>query len=146
MSNQTTFQDLRTRLDMPFQNLAPLLRMSVQMLSRYASTGADALDPPEIVIKRMKALLRSKAFDDLEAAGATLDYVDFEHSTLVNVEYIDFRYDPEDEEGVRSAVRENGEEGKVKEKPCVHSSPSDELTVRQHLLTLLAQRYPVSTD
>ncbi|WP_457090597.1 hypothetical protein [Microvirga sp. P5_D2] len=141
MSNQATFQDLRTRLDLPLRKLAPLLRRPVSALGRYTSTKSDALDPPDIVIERMKALLRSKAFDDLEAAGATLDYVDFERSTSVNVEYIDFRYDPENEEGGRSAAREKNEEAEVKEKPCVQSSPSDELTVRGRILTLLTQRY-----
>jgi hypothetical protein len=97
----------------------------------------------------MKALLRSKAFDDLEAAGATLDYVDFERSTSVNVEYIDFRYDPEEEGRGRTASREKNKEVEVKEAEtkeelCVRSSPSDEVTVRERLLTLLAQRYLLS--
>jgi hypothetical protein len=146
MSNRTTFQDLSKQLDMPFQNLAPLLRRSVDTLSRYASDEADALEPPNSVIVRMKALLRSKAFDDLEAAGATLDPVVSERSTPDNVEDIDVRYDPEDKDRGHSAARERIEEGEVREKPCVSPMLPDELSVRRRLLTLLAQRYAASTD
>ena len=96
MSNKDEFNYLRAHLNMSLEEMAPTLCRSLGTLKRYASTGKHGLEPPDVVIMRLMALVRYKAFLALEAADCTVRYQDHERTTDALVSYEDFRYDPED--------------------------------------------------
>jgi hypothetical protein len=76
---------------MSLEVLAPFLRRSLGTIKRYASTGDKSLEPPDVVIERLKATVRNQAFDALEAAGRSVRYRDYDQTTEVAVQYDDSR-------------------------------------------------------
>jgi hypothetical protein len=83
---------------MSLKDMAPTLCRSLDTLKRYASTGKYGIEPPDVVIERLKALVRYKAFEALGAADCSVRYQDHERTTDALVTYEDFRYDPEDDD------------------------------------------------
>ena len=86
MDNRTVFNDLRGRLGLPLEALAPILGRSHGTLKRYAA-AKGGLVPPDAVIERMRDVLVRRAVDDLEAAGITLnqDVLPGRQETRINV-------------------------------------------------------------
>ena len=98
MSNKDEFLRLRAHLNMTLEELVPYLRKSLGTLKRYSATGDSGLEPPDVVIQRLRDTVRCQAFEALEAARCSVRFRDYDRMTEVRVEYEDFRYDPEDDE------------------------------------------------
>jgi hypothetical protein len=98
MSDRTAaFNEMCERLDMNFEKLAEAMGRPLAEVESWAMNGVDGADPPKQILSVLRSLLRSRAMDDLRAAGCDVDVTGTDGWTDIVATYKDDDLPPWDE-------------------------------------------------